>query len=179
MMHIWAWLWLAAQLDASISSRITAAARNGSPEPPYSSGRSVPTAPVEFGEELYGIGFPIIGVAPARGGVASTYFAHGLSQFGIIFAERDDRFVRHNKSSEAVAAHAAEPQAVRETEASRAAGSAGIRVPLRLALVCIRRWPAQREDRSPHHSGACVRSREGFMLRETYEDPFCYRQPVG
>jgi hypothetical protein len=39
MMYIWAWAWPAAvQPDALASSRITAAARKGSPDPPYSPG---------------------------------------------------------------------------------------------------------------------------------------------
>ena len=45
MMYICACTGLAVQPDALISSRMTAAARSGSPEPPYSSGISAPRKP--------------------------------------------------------------------------------------------------------------------------------------
>ncbi len=56
MMYIWAWPWLAVQPDALISSRITAAARNGRPEPPYSSGISEARKPLLVSSSMKSVG---------------------------------------------------------------------------------------------------------------------------
>ena len=56
MMYIWAWPWLAVQPEALISSRITAAARNGRPEPPYSSGISEARKPPWVSSSMNSVG---------------------------------------------------------------------------------------------------------------------------
>ena len=56
MMYIWAWPWLAVQPEALISSRITAAARNGRPEPPYSSGISEARNPPSVNSSTNSVG---------------------------------------------------------------------------------------------------------------------------
>jgi hypothetical protein len=56
MMYICAWPWLATQPAALISSRITAAARNGRPLPPYSSGISAPRKPAAVSSSTNSVG---------------------------------------------------------------------------------------------------------------------------
>ena len=97
MMYICACPWLATQPEALISSRITAAARNGRPEPPYSSGISAPRKPAcgQLLDELGRIGFVLLQPAPVGAGIAGADPADRLAQFGIVLAEGDECFLGH------------------------------------------------------------------------------------
>ena len=91
MMYIWAWQAPALQPEAWISSRITAAARSGRPEPPYSSGISAPRKPAWVSAATNSVGIGLLGLelAPIGAGKALADLADRLADLGIILAEGD------------------------------------------------------------------------------------------
>ena len=93
MMYIWAWQASALQPEALISSRITAAARSGSPAPPYSSGISAPRKPASVSSLTNSSDRPArpSELAPIGAGIFLADRAHAFADFGIILAERHHR----------------------------------------------------------------------------------------
>ncbi len=96
MMYIWAWQAPALQPQAWISSSVAAAALNGNPRPPYSSGISAASKPalVSAAHEFGGIGFLVVELAPVAAGKIGADASHEIPDLGIGLAERQpDRFL--------------------------------------------------------------------------------------